>query len=190
MNQLKKLKSKLPLSKPDAIKQIFNNPELSDGGLTKALDPEIRKELTYQAELALEALKQGKKVQLLIPLSVATKIRTDWLYVLGHEHEMSAKFNNRQPAESVASLAKLVKETGFVCFADENGLPYSRHTNIIEKVVEKEVKTVQTKASGIKEKDLIKAMDNVKHSMSKVWQPSTVENILNELKKELKLTNI
>lgn len=84
MDQIKKLKAKIPLSHPDAMSRIYNNPESMDGGLTKALDPEIRQRLTDQANLALEALKQGKKVQVLVPLCMAEKIRPDWLYVLGH----------------------------------------------------------------------------------------------------------
>jgi hypothetical protein len=179
MSQLKKLKKQIPFSHPDAIRQIYNNPESSDGGLTKALDPVTRQNLTEQAEMALNALKQGKKVQVLIPLCIAEKIRPDWLYVLGHEHIASATLYNRKPAESVASLAKLLKETGFVCFADENGLPYSKATNVVEKVVEKEVKTTT--------RDLIRAIDNTSHQMSKTFQKDTVEAILNEFRKQVKI---
>jgi hypothetical protein len=57
----------------------------------------------------------------------------------------------------------------------------------VEKEVIKEVKTVQAKASGIKEKDILKAIENTKHAMSKVWQPATVESILNHFLKEIKL---
>jgi hypothetical protein len=187
MNQIKKLKAKIPLSHPEAMSRIFNNPESMDGGLTKALDPVIKQDLTEQANLALEALKQGKKVQVLVPLCMAEKIRIDWLYVLGHEHQASAKLNKRQPAESVASLAKLLKETGFVCFADENGIPYSKKTNVIERVVEKEVKTIQTKASGIKEKDILKAIENTRHKMSKEWQFDVVNSVLTELRKQINI---
>lgn len=54
-------------------------------------------------------------------------------------------------------------------------------------MIEKEVKTVQTKASGIKEKDVLKALDNTSHTMSKTWQKDVVEAVLTQFRKELKL---
>lgn len=189
-------------AEPDILR-IFKNPEPWDGGLTAKLDPIKKAEFLKMLEMALVAIKQKKDVFLMCSLSKIEKVNLEWLYTYGTETQISAHTFGRKVGEQVCSLAKLYKESDFVCMCDDKGIPYNDYNfqiiekevekivekeviKIIEKEVIKEVRVIDS-SSKIAPKTILKAMQNAKHKLSKTYQPDLVELILNQLKTELKL---
>jgi hypothetical protein len=171
MNQVKDIKTKLKIAKKTTswAKWKFGQSEEDLAKMASVL---------YQAVVLA---KQGQKLSLVLPYCNISKIDLDLLQFSGTTNQFLAKKLGVDPLDTRSSLPELVNTYGKVHIMTEDGKVLGSDLEIreVEKVVEKEVKTTT--------RDLIRAIDNTSHQMSKTFQKDTVEAVLNELKKQLKI---
>lgn len=189
MTQLKQIKTQLkiskkttPWSKIQRAKQLPNYDwkfGQSEEDLAKMAN------ILYQAVVLA---KQGEQLSLVLPYCDLKQIDLDVMQFTGTTNDNLAKRLGKKPTEIRSSLPELVATYGDVHIMTKDGriLGSDLEVREIEKEVIKEVKTVQS-SSGIKPKEILKAVDNTKHTMSKVWEKTVVEAVLTHFLKEIKL---
>ena len=190
MNQVKQYLAKQKQLRNESPKQkakkvIARGDDLMFGIAPK--DQEYIAQALYQAIILNK--KNGKRVSLCVPILDIDQIDLDSLIVKGSTCEALAKRTGNKKTDHNASLADVYSHYGMVYLVTEDHEMLNTTLKIeeVEKEVIKKVKTVQTKASGIKEKDILKALDNTIHTMSKTLQKNVVESVLTQFRKELKL---
>lgn len=190
MNQVAHIKSQYKKVKKESAKTKAKR--FAKAGLDiyfgiSETDKQFLAESLHQALLLNK--KEGVGISLCVPIFDITKIDLDTLIIEGTTNEALAKRTGKQIKPHKASLADLYNHYGMAYLITENHemLNVNLKVKEVEKEVIKEVKTVQTSATGIKPKEIKKAIDNTLHAMSKKWQRDVVESVLGELSKQLKL---
>ena len=206
MNQVKQYLAKQKQLRNESPKQKAKKVLARGDDLMFGIAP---KDQEYIAQALYQAIilnkKNGKRVSLCVPILDIDQIDLDSLIVKGSTCEALAKRTGNKKTDHNASLADVYSHYGMVYLVTEDHEMLNTTLKIeeiekevikevtkevireVEKEVIKEVKTIQNKASGIKEKDILKALDNTSHTMSKTLQKNVVESVLTHLRKELKL---
>jgi hypothetical protein len=188
MNQLKQIQSQLKKHKNESLKQKAKKITAKGEDLMFGISP---KDQEYIAQALYQAIilnkKQGQRISLCVPILDIDKIDLESLMIAGTTCEALAKRTGERVSKHSSSLPDIYNHYGMVYLVTENHqmLNTTLEVKEVEKEVIKEVKTIQTKATGIKEKDIIKAIENTRHKMRKEWQFDVVEAVLDEFKKQI-----
>jgi hypothetical protein len=189
MTQVKDIKTKLKIAKKTTPwAKIQRAKQIPNYDWKFGQTEEDLKKMASVLYQAVVLAKQGQKLSLVLPYCNISKIDLDLLQFSGTTNQFLAKKLGVDPLDTRSSLPELVNTYGKVHIMTEDGKVLGSDLEIreVEKEVIKEIKTVQS-SSGIKPKDILKAIDNTCHQMSKTFQKDTVEAILNEFKKQLKI---
>lgn len=189
MNQVKDMITKLKIAKKTTSwAKIQRAKSIPDYDWKFNQSEEDLKKMASTLHQAMILAKKGQELSLVLPYCDINKIDLDLLQFSGKTNGFLAKKLGIDPLETRSSLPELINTYGKVFIMTEDGKVLGSDLEIreVEKEVIKEVKTVQS-SSGIKPKDILKAIDNTSHQMSKTFQKDMVQLILTEFRKQLKI---
>lgn len=182
MNQVKKVITQIKKAKKVTPKTKMRNFKKSGKDWKLGHSEEDLAKMASVLHQAVILARQGESLSLVLPYCDIREIDLDILQFSGTTNATLAKKLGTNPLDTHSSLPELINTYGNVYIMTGEGKILGSNLEIkeikVEKEVIKEVKTTQ--------KDILKAIDNTKFKMKKIYQEEAVKAILNDFLNNLK----
>ncbi len=182
MNQIKKYISEQKKLKKESAKTKAKKFIANGGDITFGISKEDQEHLLKSINQALILKEHGEIISLCVPILEIDKFDLKTMMVEGHTCDALAKRVGKRVKKQPVSLADIHNHYGMVYLVTEEHKMVNVDLEVKEIKVEKEIIKIEKTNS----KDILKAINNTTHKMSKTWQADAVKAILDEFLTQLK----